>query len=287
MLARGTIVTFDSCSGYTCKGILYDVKEPNGTIIHIHGSYGNFYDNHFIQEFASYYNEVNYNLLAFNMETHGAISEGYKKGHYGYFGGAVSSYETSVYDIAGAIKFASVFSNNIVLQGHSQGTDKILNFLWKTGRCYPAILLSPCDSYKLQELWIAPEKIDEQINRIRRLSGDGSMWLDPKEYGIKSGCEYYNIPITKAAFLSLADGFNFRGLRYEDNQKYFTINGSIFIYLGGQDPFQTSDKNTIDSFFKERISNPSLHYYPGGNHDMDGIVSDVAQDIIRWILSLE
>lgn len=286
MVVRGRIISFNSCSGYRCKGILYETETPLGTVIHIHGSYGNFYDNGFIQTLASYYNQIHLNLLAFNLETHGVVSDGFKEDRYGYFGGAISSYETSVDDIAGAIEYAKQFGNMILLQGHSQGTDKILNFLWKTGTMYPAILLSPCDSYKLQELWIAPERVETQIARIRNSPFDGTEWLPLKEFGIKSGCENYYIPITKAAFLALADGFNFHGIRYEEESIDFFIQDAVFIYLGGEDPFQTCHWKNVETFFLKHISSPSFHFYCNGNHDMDGIVDIVANDIVKWINGL-
>ena len=42
---KGQIVEFESASGYLCKGILYSNPQNDITVIHIHGSFGNFYDN--------------------------------------------------------------------------------------------------------------------------------------------------------------------------------------------------------------------------------------------------
>lgn len=283
---KGYIVSFESKSGYLCKGILYYNAENKKTIIHIHGSYGNFYDNNFIQQMAKEYNYEGFNLLAFNLQTHGGFSDGFINNEYCYVGGAVSSFETSVADIKGAIEYVSEFSENVILQGHSLGTDKILNYLIKTGENYPIILLSPCDSYALQEKWIAPETVEKQVERIRQLPSGMFDFLDLKEYGVNSGKEKYYIPITKEAFLSLADGFNFNYSRIEEEGIVYHIDVKAFIYIGGNDSYQTSSIDKVGRFFESRVKEPYLFYHKDGDHDLGGCSDEVIVEIIRWLKNL-
>lgn len=284
---KGCIISFASKSGYQCKGIFYGDSSYKKTVIHIHGSYGNFYDNYFIQEMAYEYNKNRINLLAFNMETHGGFAEGFKGDTYCYVGGAVSRFESSYDDIQGAVEYVKTFSQDIILQGHSLGTDKVLYYLMKSCSKYPIILLSPCDSYELQKRWIAPETVEEQIERIKRLPETELTWLDIKEYGIKSGDENYYIPITKKAFLSLADGFNFKMTRIEVPCDEYWLDTDAFIYIGGNDAFQTSDISAVRRFWNMRLRNPQVSYYKIGDHDMSGVLDDVIKAILSWIKTIE
>ena len=279
---KGEIVSFKSKSGYICKGILYSSSDNQTTVIHVHGSYGNFYDNFFIQQMALAYDKENINLLAFNLQTHGGFSDGFIGDKYCYVGGAISSFETSIDDIDGAIDYVASFSDKIVLQGHSLGTDKILYYLIKSGKRYPIILISPCDSYALQEKWIAPETVEHQTVRIKNLPEQEITWLNLREYGIKCGDEEYYIPITKKAFLSLVDGFNFNYTRIEKECKKYYLNTHAFIYIGGKDAFQTSTVSKVRKFFIQRISNPYLSYHECGDHDMQGAIDKVISEIIQW-----
>lgn len=280
---KGQIISFKSQSGYMCKGILYSDNECDQTVIHIHGSYGNFYDNLFIQQMAFAYNKNRINLLAFNLETHGGFSDGFIGERYGYFGGAISTFESCFDDIQGAIDFAETFSKRVILQGHSQGTDKVLYYLINSKRCYPIILISPCDSYALQKEWIAPESVEDQIARIKKIPENGMTWLDLKEYGIKSGEENYYIPITKRAFLSLAEGFNFNFTRIEAPCELYWLDINAYIYIGGKDAYQTSCIDRIREFWNLRISNPKVSFFLEGGHDMDNVEDEVISDILSWI----
>ena len=121
--AKGRIVEFESVSGYICKGILYSRPENKITVIHIHGSYGNFYDNMFIHKMGFEYDKDNVNLLSFNLQTYGGVNDGFIKNQYGYYGGSLSKFETCFDDIMGAILFVNSFCQHIILQGHSLGSD--------------------------------------------------------------------------------------------------------------------------------------------------------------------
>lgn len=279
---KGAMVSFESLTGYQCKGIFYHRQENKITVIHVHGSYGNFYDNAFIHKMAYEYDKAGVNLLSFNLQTYGGFNDGFIHNSYCYIGGALSPFETCCADIGGAIKFVSQFKQQIILQGHSLGTDKILYYMINSGETYPFILLSPCDSYALQENWIYPEKVEHQIERIRKLPDRKWNWLDEKEYGIKTETENYAIPITKAAFLSLAEGFNFKYTRIVNSEVSYFLDTTAFIYIGKQDSYQTSDSDAVQEFYKEKIKKPFFCIEEMGNHELDKVSEKVIQNIIEW-----
>src|SRR2546426_6395954 len=126
----GELVTFKSSAGLHLDGILYRREENVTTIIHVHGSYGNFYQNHFIRLMAESYLASQINLLSFNLAGHDGFGEGYRNMEdFEYVGGAVNDFGECVSDIAGAVAFVNGFSDRIILQGHSLGCDRILHYL--------------------------------------------------------------------------------------------------------------------------------------------------------------
>lgn len=194
----------------------------------------------------------------------------------------MSPFETSYDDIGGAIKFVRQLREKIILQGHSLGTDKILYYMIKSGEVYPFILLSPCDSYALQKNWIYPEPVEAQIERIRKLPDKKWNWLDEKEYGIKTETENYSIPITKEAFLSLAEGFNFKYTKIENSDISYFLNTKALIYIGKRDSYQTSDSDMVKKFYETRIKTPFFCIEELGNHELDEVCDDVIGEIIKW-----
>src|SRR5688572_30243851 len=124
---KGELVSFRNPENYLLDGILYDVENSEKTVIHIHGSYGNFYQNAFIRYLAKTYNESGYNFLSFNLRAHDGFAEGYQNVEdFEYVGGAVSEFNTYLLDIDGAVNFVGTFSKKIILQGHSMGCDRAI-----------------------------------------------------------------------------------------------------------------------------------------------------------------
>lgn len=284
---KGQIVEFESVSGYLCKGILYSNPQNDITVIHIHGSFGNFYDNMFIHKMGMEYGKGNVNLLSFNLQTHGGFNDGFIKSEYNYYGGALSKFETCYDDILGAINFSKLFSKRIVLQGHSMGTDRVLYFLMKSKMDLPFILLSPCDSYELQSRWIFPETVEEQIKRIKLLPDKDFNWLNLNEYGICTDDDSYPIPITKEAFLSLAEGFNFNYTRRKNiDYNYFFLDCKAFVYIGGKDLYQTGTVKEIEYFYKSRIKNVTFCFLEEGDHELANVLDSLIYKIRNWISTL-
>src|SRR5438093_13111615 len=126
----GELVTLRSTKGLDIDGILYRSDSGKATIVHIHGSFGNFYQNRFVRLMARRYCEARMNFLSVNMAGHDGLVEGYRHNlEFEYLGGAVADFGECVADIEGAVLFARQFSDRIILQGHSLGCDRVLHFL--------------------------------------------------------------------------------------------------------------------------------------------------------------
>ena len=280
----GELVTFENSHGFHLDGILYQEDHNKTTIIHIHGSLGNFYQNQFLRLMAKMYNKARINFLSFNLASHDGLAEGYRNvDDFEYVGGSVVDFETSLLDIEAAINFVKKFSRRIILQGHSLGCDRVLNYLITQESYYDFILLSPCDSYQLQACWIAPETVEQQMTGLKAINpGEEELdWLPSQEYGIKHEGEDYIIPITRKALLSIIDGPPFKLIRI-GNPAHFTLNQKVLVYIGGEDALQVVPNEIMFKYFEDRVRHVTKVFIPRGQHSLEGCEHEVAEHIIKW-----
>jgi hypothetical protein len=198
-------------------------------------------------------------------------------------GGSLTPFSTCLHDIEGAISFVTPFSDRIILQGHSLGCDRILHYLTSNHAPYDFILLSPCDSYHLQSIWLDKKTVEQQISHLKnrkpfRRSFD---WLPSQEYGIRQKGENYVIPITRPALLSIIDGPPFRLINIAKPSSFY-LNQKCFIFIGGRDALQTSPPDIMFNYFEKRVSRVTRSFMPDGDHDLSGCEIEVVQAIINW-----
>ena len=250
---------------------------------------GNFWQNRFLDVLALEYNNNDISLLTFNLTCHDCISEGYiNNDEFQYIGGSISDFNTCLEDIGAAVKFARQHSDNIILQGHSLGCDRVLHYLISKGSTYPFILLSPCDSYQLQMKWLSNETVEKQIKRLEneKIKSVIFDWLDEKEYGVKSSDEFYYLPITRNALLSIMKGPPFYLMRL-DKPRDFYLDQSAIVYIGGLDSLQASLSSEMFEYLDSRIENMKKIYFKGGKHDLENCESEVATSLAKWANELE
>ncbi len=287
------LISFHNDSGLKLDGLLFrSLEKPIATVIHIHGSFGNFYNNDFIKSMANIYCANNINFVTFNLTAHDGIAESVREINgvksWEYVGYSISEFQSCIDDINGAIRFANKFGVPIILQGHSLGCDRIIYYFLKSGRSYDSILLSPSDQKNIQEEWIYPETISEQIARLK-FNQDTNFLLPFSEYGVKTTHSVINdaidncpfIPISKKALLSLLESecFTFWSSLRECNF-YYPIN--VFIYIGGKDEYNSKGKELVTGF-NRNVRSLTLHYIEEGNHHFQGFETPLYIEIISWI----
>jgi len=281
----GELVTFLSESGLRLDGILYREVNASSTIIHVHGSLGNFYQNQFLRRMAKEYGKRGINFLAFNLAGRDACGEGFSdRDDLVYIGGSISPFDECVKDIGGAVRYAEAFSNRVILQGHSLGCDRVLHYLISTQSRYDFVLLSPCDSYRLQANWIHPETVEAQIERLKKEQGNSDEvfdWLPSGEYGIRQEEWAYKIPITRRALLSIMEGPPFALLNIAHPATFY-LDFEAAVYIGGCDPLQVVDSNVMYQYLEARINRLKRIYYPQGDHDLSGCETEAIQAIADW-----
>ncbi len=292
LVAIRTVDDFEIIGMYYCY---HDVKKDD-IVIHIHGNFGNFYQNKFLWVMSEIYVNNRIDFLTINLSSHDGLAEGYYGRDLKYTGGAVSNYDDSQKDIDAAIKFAQNLGyKNIILQGHSLGCDKITQYTLEKQADNPLILLSPVDSYKVQSDWIKPETVAEQIGRLQGNfkscdEGWGKAdfeWLPSNEYGARGDTDewVYQIPITKSALLSILKGSAFEYLNIECGTP-FQIKTPTFIFSGTRDGLQMHDQSIWIDFLRKSFLNAEIANDLCADHDIVGVETEVSERIVKWIKGL-
>jgi hypothetical protein len=281
------VVRFIAQDGYVYTGLLFRaLQASDNTVIHIHGMCGNMLSFSSLLHLAECYTVKGYNLLTFNLKAHDCIAEGHwinnpqEDDFFFYVGGSLEPFERCVIDIKSAISFVSTFSNNIILQGHSMGCERIITYQIATQNFYNTILLSPCDAYQLQMDYIYPETIEEQLVELKKY--DNSALLPPKFFGINSSKgERYTIPIYKKAMESILTGYALKVFRQDKDLDYF-IPINCLCLLGKNDPLQTYEPQKAFSILKKKFSRFEGHALMG-DHEMKPVEDEMVIKISNWL----
>lgn len=130
------------------------VQSGDTAVLHLHGMSGNGYENYFLDNLRELYSQQGLTFFSIDNRGRGVITdfrqgEGTKQG-----GSCFELIEESVHDIAGAIEYLkNQGKNKIILQGHSLGCMKVVNFLLEKGQSgiEAAILIAPTDMVKWGE----------------------------------------------------------------------------------------------------------------------------------------
>jgi hypothetical protein len=283
---NGQIINYDTVDGLRLKGYLASSPINLATIVHIHGSCGNFYENPFLQFMAKIYIENGINFLSVNNRGHDCIAEAYRHGQLVYIGGANEILDECVYDLEGAIKFAEQLGSRVIIQGHSYGCLKVLTYLANTGTPVDFILLSPADTYQLQTNYIYPETVEAQVQRLRVDYAERMNQLVASsefgEFGVRQGGVQYYIPITARSLISLMSNPLLGLLRYKAPLDY-SLNSKAFVYFGGADALWTEDRKTVEVFFQQRVRDLYFYYCEGGDHHFRGFEELVVSEIAKWV----
>ena len=293
----GRLVSFRTKKNFEIIGVLFRSSQScdsSTVVIHIHGNFGNFYQNKFLWAMSKLYTENNIDFLSINLSAHDGLAEGYYGKDMKYVGGAVADYNSSQDDIDAAIEYVSSLNyTSIILQGHSLGCDKIIQYTLENQAQYPLILLSPVDSYKVQSNWIEPETVEEQIKRLRktpklvRESGWGKAdfdWLTKEEYGAEGDTEdwVYQIPITRDALLSILEGAAFKYLNIISNTSFLVSNPTI-AFVGKRDGLQMHDTELWCGYLHDHFTNLTVINNLDADHDIIGVEDELCLKIVEWI----
>lgn len=291
---HGRLVKIATSDGHQLDGIVYEAKESIATVVHIHGSLGNFYHQPFVQVFAEVLTREGINLLSCNMRTHDGIAEGYNAdGDMEYVGGSVARFETCVKDIQGVIRWCREWGPKVYLQGHSLGCDRVLHYLENTDATLSPILLSPCDSRQLQKEWLGEEEFAQQQARLREKVQKRSKevkgtwrWEAPSAYGLKGEEGWtYHIPVTEEVLESIQLGAVGRILAVETGGVELS-KAEALTYMGRTDPIRGASMAAMKGHLQVLL--PNIEVIEGeGGHNMEECEEYTANAVANWIKERE
>ena len=283
--AHGKLMSVVNGAGLVLDGIVFSPPNPRLAIVHVHGSLGNFYQQPFIRVFANRLAPHGVALLSFNLTAHDGLSEGYTPDQeMQYIGGSLSRFETCLDDLDALLYFASSICPRMVLQGHSLGCDRVLFYVQQRATRIPLILLSPCDSYHLQENWLGGETISEQVARLSSESDDDEQitLVPAAEYGLAGPDDWtYGIPISRDVLLSIITGPPFQILRV-DSLAEIVSNAPAFVYMGTDDAIRGAPLNEMATHVQKLVPSARVFTVEHGDHSLDGCEETVADSISEW-----
>src|SRR3989344_240782 len=145
---------------------LYLRPENSGTIfVNIHGTASNFYEGYFIEVLAQQFWSEGISMLSTNNRGAG-VYDAYQK-----TGAAVENFEDCLIDIDAWIELAiKERFKNIILSGHSLGTEKIVYYMSNgkyADKVSSIILLGPADSYGSHR--VLDGKVNPRLLEVEKL----------------------------------------------------------------------------------------------------------------------
>lgn len=274
-------VTFCGDDTYIYTGLLFEAQNSKTTVIHVHGSCGNFLSFTALQDVADEYILKGLNLLTFNLKGHDCIAEGnWANGRYEYVGGSVVDFNEAINDIKSAIKFAKSFSTRIILQGHSMGCERVLSYQIETNDYYDTILISPCDAYALQQRFIEPNTVESQISELSAVKSNDFLTA---AYGINNNGEHYTIPIYRNALLSIMKGHAFHLFRVRDPESFY-LPIRCCCCIGEFDKLQTESPTTMFKLIEKNFMQ-FTSIQMATDHEFASIGNIIGSKIALWALS--
>lgn len=283
--AHGELLSVVNGAGLVLDGLVFSPPRPRLAIVHVHGSLGNFYQQPFIRVFANRLARHGIALLSFNLTAHDGITEGYNvAGDMRYIGGSLAAFESCLDDLDALVRVARTLCPRVVLQGHSLGCDRVLFYAQQRTGDMPLVLLSPCDSHRLQELWLDGETVAQQV---ARLTGGAEPARSPRlvaesEYGLAGPDGWtYSIPISRTALLSIVAGPPFQILRV-DNPMEVLSGAPAFVYLGAEDAIRGAGLNELAAHVRRLVPAARVFVVERGDHCLDGCEEAVADAICAW-----
>ncbi len=284
------LVAFDTPDGLRTDGLFVSPQPDRPIVVHVHGKCGNFYQNDFIKPMLQLFAHAGIGFLTFNHRGHDCIAEAYRDGAVEYVGGSTERFEDCLLDIDGALAFARTYSDGIVLQGHSNGSEKALFYaLNRPHALRGLVLISPSDSYEMQRRYRPHEIPSTQAARLAAMAPAAHPWqlLAPDEYGIRSGDKDYPIPVTAESLQRLIDGPGFSVLRLDVPWPQQVVVTPTLICLGEHDPYLTVAPPEMARAVAERVGpNVTLEVVAGTDHHFHEQEGELVERIIDWSTAL-
>ena len=290
---EGKIVKTTTLDGLILQGFI-SVPENNferkACVIHVHGSYGNFYKNFFLDNISSRLSKNGIGFFSIGTRGRDYYSDFKIKKEDGYDSKRIGSineiFQECRLDIDAWIKYAKELGfNKIILQGHSLGAMKVVYFSNNSDfKLSGIILISPPDIFGFQES-NAGYRLHDNLRKAKELKEKDGLLLMPKE-------TYFDI-VSAQTYISLFDTPKDTGMFTYSDVNLMRRAGMSKIDCPLLAIFATEHEaiiNPIDyciNSIRESISNNADFSYiviDGANHGYHNKEDRLASVISDWLI---
>jgi len=295
-----TFVQTNTSDDLILSGLFSENNYKKKVVLHIHGYEGDFYTNKFIHSIAESLDTNDYSFLTVQHRGTGAESEIY---HYPYGSGGIklgSHYEKledAHIDISAWIKFLkSLGYQEIILQGHSLGTLKVVRYMYEgeyRDQIEKVILLAPFDknfeiksAFEKTEFFKNGKSLQEMIWVVKQEIERGN-GRNIAPFVIDNDMRSYENLYSWAQNDEFGEMFNFSEFITYDFPILSKLNRETCIIVGSVDPFfhpsnPSNPKEVLELLSqKNKFISPNL--IEGADHGFEGYEDQISNTILEFL----
>ncbi|MCL2539845.1 MAG: DUF1749 domain-containing protein [Firmicutes bacterium] len=282
---KSGLARFKTSDGLKLQGLLYEPENKTDKIvIHVHGAAGNFYENKFIDDFSVAFTKAGYAFLAFNNRGSGYETEMVREQDevkdYPVIGMLNEIFEECVLDIEAAIAFAKNMGyNEIVLQGHSLGCNKVIWPATQKNFAGKIILLAPCDLVRHND-----KPSVDSVEKARELVAAGKLLEKVPYFWGNWWNASANTLVSVWGGGTNADMFSYRNGRLVP--ALADLKNPILVLIGTDDNcYDNKDKKPVIKYLQTAFASAdlSLSLIESANHWYSGKEEKVSENIVNWL----
>ncbi|MBM3282079.1 MAG: alpha/beta hydrolase [Candidatus Diapherotrites archaeon] len=276
--------------GIELHGIIYSPEKPTRKVVlHVHGMAGNFYENKFLDQFASQLTAKGIAFVSFNNRGHDFIADFALKSDPSKtrrIGMANEKFEECVLDIEPWVDYLEKEGfTEIFLQGHSLGCSKVPYYVAQKldKRIKAVILLAAADMIKLGMRGTAYAEWFSRATKMQK-EGRGSDLLPGKwwDWNIMSANTFLN-------FFTKGNEIDVIAIDSKNNSILSKITVPILTVLGDKDEIIIHTPQKDVQIMKELASKcPRFDskIIAGADHHFYPFEKEVVGEVVKWILIL-
>ena len=275
--------------GLVLVGQLFGRQGNTKAILHIHGMAGSLYYNYFYPPMQKLYPSFGFDFLVVEHRgTHSITVFETADGGSKILGNAYEKFEDSFYDIDAWIKkLLDLGYEEIVLQAHSLGPSKILNYWWKAEgkikrKVKALVLLSPVDMVALAKSYDGYEKFLKEAEGLVK-EGKGKELLKHDFWG-----EYKLSAETLLDFFAgdnpKANIFPYHNPEDQNWGRFKEITIPVFAATGTKDLID-NPYFAMDLLKEKLINSPKVKtvVFKGADHSFEGFEKKLVEEIVLFL----
>lgn len=291
------IVSVITKDNLTLNGLLLESKNSGKVVINIHGSASNFYEEPFFETMATTFPKIGFSWLSVNNRGNSVLTHTWQK-----TGSAVEKFEDCLLDINAWVEFAiNKGYSEIILQGHSLGTEKIVYYMNEgkyRNKIKKVILLGFSDSFGCAHQFMEKTNSKNALFKEAKYlikENKGEQFLTTQWYShagvLPKSAESFINQFSENSELSKAFPFRLKKLNF-----YSKIKVPILAVISDNDTFTNADivkggSEHVMMSIKESVellkkSNSKTHavIIPKTDHDFEGKEKELTKIVKDFLI---